>query len=288
MSLMHSYEEIAKNCLDLQKKGAEVEIIGTSKHGNKILLVSLGNGKKRVLIVCRQHGNEPTATEAMLEYIKEILTQPKKKTQFIKEKTKIFVIPVANPDGAKIFEYLCKNNKTNLLTSYAARSNRPYIGDINRDHKKRKTPEAQAIFYTVKRVQPHLIIDLHNFFPAYRYFIFQKAFYNFCPAFSAHVKIKPRIRKICYELCKVSMEAVSCVGGKSAKINGLWPGIDGRLLAVNEKVLETYYPLYFDIPSLTLEALGGFYLCNRRIEEGKRLHKAAVHAILEKFVSMKS
>jgi hypothetical protein len=285
---MHSYNEVIKECLELQNDGAQVETIGLSRHGNRILLVSFGNGDKPVLIVCRQHGNEPTSTEAMLEYMKETLTKPTKENKFIKEKTKLFIIPVANPDGAKIFEHLCRNNKTSLLTSYAARSNRPYMGDINRDHKKRKTPEAQAIFNTVKRIQPQLIIDLHNFFPAYRYFIFQKALYNFCPAMSTHAEIKPEIRKACYELCKIAIEAVRHVGGNPAKVNGLWPGIDGRLTNVNEKILETYYPLHFNIPSLTLEAMGGFNLCRRRIDEGKKLHKAAVQAILKTFASMKT
>jgi hypothetical protein len=277
---MRSYDEVVNECEKLERNGAEVETIGLSKHGNQILLVAVGNGDTTVLIVCRQHGNEPTATEAMLEYIKEMKGQP------IEEKVRLYIIPVANPDGAKIYEHLCRKNKTNLLTSYAARSSRPYLGDINRDHKKRKTPEAQTIFNTVERIQPKLILDLHNFFPAYRYFIFQKTLYNFCPACSLHAKIKPEIRRICYELCKVSINAVKQAGGNPAKINGLWPGLDGRLTTVNEKILETYYPLYHEIPALTLEALGGFNLCNRRINVGKRLHKVAVHAILEAFASM--
>jgi len=277
---MHSYDEVVEECAKLERSGAIVEAIGLSKHGNKILLVTVGDGNKPVLVVCRQHGNEPTATEAMLEYVKEI------NTRFIGDKIRLYVIPVANPDGAKIYEHLCRNNKTSLLTSYAARSNRPYIGDINRDHKKRKTLEAQAIFNMVQHVQPKLILDLHNFFPAYRYFIFQKTLYNFCPACSLHTKIKPEIRKIHIQLCKVSIEAVKQAGGSPAKINGLWPGLDGRLTTVNENILETYYPLYCDIPALTLEALGGFNMCSERLSVGKRLHKVAVHAMLEAFASM--
>lgn len=130
---MRSYDEVVKECEKLGRSGAEVETIGLSKYRNRILLVAVGNGDTPVLIVCRQHGNEPTATEAMLEYMNEIKRQP------VGEKVRLFVIPVANPDGAKIYEHLCRKNKTNLLTSYAARSNSPYMGDINRDHKKRKT-----------------------------------------------------------------------------------------------------------------------------------------------------
>jgi hypothetical protein len=278
---MHTYEEVVKECLKLQKDGAEVETIGLSKHGNKIPLVTVGVGTKRVLIVCRQHGNEPTSTEAMLEFMEEMLTRKSKEVR-------LSTIPVANPDGARIFEYLCRKNKTSLLASYAARSNRPYLGDINRDHKKRKTIEAQAIFNTIKHLKPHLILDLHNFFPANRYFTFQKAVHDFCPAYSRHAKIKTEVRRTCYGLCKVSLEAVRRAGGNPAKINGLWVRVDERLLTVNESILETYYPLHFDIPSVTLEALGGFNLCSRKINLGKKLHKVAVDAILEAFVSIDS
>lgn len=282
---MRTYQETVKECLKLQKKGAEVEEIGLSRYGNKILMTTTGKGDKPVLIVCRQHGNEPTSTEAMLEYTKEVINPPTKEYRLIKEKTKLHIIPIANPDGAKTFEHLCRNNKTSLLTSYAARSNRLYRGDINRDHKKRKTTEAQAIFNTIKRVQPHLIIDLHNFFPAYRYFILQKIPHDFCPAFSTHPKINPETQKTCHKFCTTAIEATKKAGGNPAKINGLWPGIDGRLLMINEGIIETYYPLYHNIPALTLESLGGFNMCSRGIEKGKKLHKTAVHAILKAFVS---
>lgn len=277
---MRSYDEVIRECGTFEEDGAKVETVGLSRHGNKIPLVSLGSGDTSILIVCRQHGNEPTSTEAMLYYMKEIQTRP------IRQKIRLHVIPIANPDGAKIYERICKNRKTNLLTSYAARSNRAYLGDINRDHKKRKTPEAQAIFNTVRRVQPKLMLDLHNFFPAYRYFIFQKKLYNFCPAVSLHSKIKLEIRQVSHALAKVCIEAVKEAGGNPAKINELWPGLDGRLTTVNENILETYYPLYHDIPALTLEALGGFNLCNRSIGLGKQLHKVAVDGILHRFVSM--
>lgn len=277
---MHSYDEVMKECQELGRNGAEFETIGLSRYGNRIPLVAIGDGDTRVMVVCRQHGPETTSTEAMLEYMNEIGGLP------IRKKVKLFIIPVVNPDGAKNYERLCRKNKTRLFTSYAARSNHPYIGDINRDHKKRKTTEAQAIYNTVKRVQPKLIIDLHNFYSAYRYLILQKTLYDFCPACSQHPKIKPKTRRICYDLCEVSIEAVKQAGGKPAKINGLWPGLNGRLTSTNEAILETYYSLYHDIPAITLEVLGGFNLCSKRVGVGARLHKIAVHAVLDAFVSM--
>ena len=277
---VHSYDEVMAECRQLSKSGAHFETIGLSRYGNKIPMVTMGSGETPVMVVCRQHGPEPTSTEAMLEYMHEFPALP------INELVKLLVIPVANPDGAKNYEHLCRKGEIRLFTSYAARSNRPYVGDINRDHKKQRTTEAQAIFKTVKRLQPKLMIDLHNFYPAYRYFIFQKTLYNFCPACSLHPKIKPETHKICYKMAKASIEAVRKAGGNPAKINGLWPGIDGLLTQLNETILQTYYPLYLDIPAVTLEALGGFNLCNRRIDVSARLHKAAVHGVLDAFVSM--
>lgn len=277
---MHSYEQVVKECAELKRNGTRIETIGLSKHGNKILSITVGNGDKTVLVVCRQHGNEPTSTEAMLQYVKEF------RTHNLSNKIRLHVIPVANPDGARTYEHLCRHGKTNLLTSYAARSNRTYVGDINRDHKKRKTAEAQAIFNAIRRTHPKLIIDLHNFFPAYRYFTLQKTRHNFCPAVSLHRKIKFEIRRVCIALCKVSIAAVGEVGGSPAKINGLWPGVDGRLTTVNENILETYYPLYEGIPALTFEALGGFDLCSKGLSMGTMLHKVAVNRVLTAFASM--
>lgn len=276
MSKLHSYGELVDYLGHLRNLGAKISLIGKSGLGREIHLVTVGKGGKRVLIVCRQHGNEPTSTEAMMEYAEESFNE-----EDLMEKVTISIILMANPDGAELYRKICRKGKTSILSSYVARSVKPYRGDMNRDHKKRKFPEAKVIGKAVEETEPNLILDLHNFFPNYEYTILRRPTYDFCPAISTNPKIKPETMRISYKICKIAIEAVKRAGGNPAEVNGLWPSFYGRLLMPSEKVLDTYYPLNYDIPSATFEAVGGFNLCSGKIEKGKRLHKASTSAVIE-------
>lgn len=274
-----SYREVVNEALRLEKMGAQISFLGKSLLGREIMLLSVGDGEKKLLIVCRQHGNEPTSTEAMLEYAKEMLTE--RKYRDITRKVTVSIIPLANPDGAELYHFLCKKGNPSLLVSYMARTRKPYRGDINRDHKKKKSVEAKAIDKAVKEVSPHVILDLHNFYPHYEYMILRRPIHNFCCAISTNSKIDGDVLRKNHEICRIAMKAVADVGGKPAKINGFWPGFYGHLLMPREDVLDTYYAVHFKIPSVTFEAVGGFYLCSKRLKEGKRLHRVAVEAVVK-------
>jgi len=276
MSKLHSYDELMDYLGHLRNLGAKISLIGKSGLGREIHLVTIGKGDKRALIVCRQHGNEPTSTEAMMEYAEELFNE-----EDLMEKVAVSIILMANPDGAELYRKTCRKGKTSVLSSYVARSVKPYRGDMNRDHKKRKFPEAKAIGKAVEETKPNLILDLHNFFPNYEYTILRRPVHDFCPAISTNSKIKPETMRISYKICKIAIEAVKKAGGNTAEVNGLWPSFHGRLLMPSEKVLDTYYPLNYDIPSATFEAVGGFNLCSGKIEKGKRLHKASTSAVIE-------
>lgn len=274
-----SYREVVNEALSLEKLGARISFLGKSLLGREIMLLSVGEGGKRLLIVCRQHGNEPTSTEAMLEYAREMLTE--RKYRDIIKKVTVSVVPLANPDGAELYHFLCRKGKPSLLVSYMARTRKPYRGDINRDHRKKKSAEARAVEKAVKEVSPHIILDLHNFYPKYEYMILRRPVHNFCCAISTNSKIDGEVSKKNYKICILAMKAVENVSGKPAKINGFWPGFYGRLLMPREDVLDTYYAVHFKIPSVTFEAVGGFYLCSERLWEGKLLHKVAVDAVVK-------
>lgn len=280
MSKLHSYDELVTFLSYLQNLGAKISVIGKSGLGRKIHLLTVGKGDKRALIVCRQHGNEPTSTEAMMEYAEELLSK-----ENLIERVRVSIILMANPDGAELYRKVCEKGKASVLSSYIARSVKPYRGDMNRDHKKRKFPEAKAIAKAVEETKPNLILDLHNFFRNYEYTILRRPVHDFCPAFSTNSKIKPETMRISYRICKIAIEAVRGVGGNSAEVNGLWPSFYGRLLMPSEKVLETRYSLNYDVPSATFEAVGGFHLCSRKMQVGKRLHKASTSAVVEQLAS---
>jgi len=182
-----SYEEVIRETFRLKKLGAQVSLLGKSLLGRDIVLIGVGHGEKRVLVVCRQHGNEPTSTEAMLEYANELLV--KREYRAIIGKVTLFIVPLANPDGAELYHFLCRKGKPSLLVSYMARTRKPYRGDINRDHRKKKSVEAKAIEKAVKETNPHVILDLHNFYPNYEYTILRRPVHSFCPAISTNSKI---------------------------------------------------------------------------------------------------
>lgn len=84
---------------------------------------------------------------------------------------------------------------------------------MNRDHKKRKSPEAKAIAKAVEETKPDLTLDLHNFFRNYEYAILRRPIHDFCPAFSTNAKIKPETMRISYKICEIAIEAVRGAGG---------------------------------------------------------------------------
>lgn len=280
MSKLHSYDDLVNYLDHLQNSGAKISVVGNSGMGRKIHLLTLGKGNKRALIVCRQHGNEPTSTEAMIEYSEELFNQ-----EDLMETVKVSIILMANPDGAELYRKVCQSGKASILGSYIARSVKPYRGDMNRDHKKKKSPEAKAVAKAVEETKPSLILDLHNFFPNYEYTILKRPVHDFCPAISTNSKIKPETMRTSYKICKIAIEAVKRAGGNPADVNGLWPSFYGRLLMPSEKILDTYYSLSCGVPSATFEAVGGFNLCSRKIEKGKSLHKVSTSAVIEQLAS---
>jgi hypothetical protein len=277
MLKLRSYSQTIEELELLKSLGAKLSSTGKSRLDREILAATIGKGDRRALIVCRQHGNEPTSTEAMMEYAEELLGK-----EDLMEKVRVSIIPMANPDGAELYRRICEDGRTSMLTSYVARSVKPYRGDMNRDHKKKRSSEAKAIAKAVEETRPDVLLDLHNFFQNYEYLILKKPVHDFCPAISTNPKIKPEITRKSLEICKTAIDAVRKIGGNPAGINGLWPSIHGRLLMPNEKVLDTYYSLNLDIPSATFEAVGGFSLCSKRIEKGKRLHKVSTSAAIAK------
>ncbi|RLI76109.1 hypothetical protein DRP04_12910 [Archaeoglobales archaeon] len=276
MLKLRSYDQIVEELDRLKDIGAELYSVGKSGLGREIYLVTIGKGARRALIVCRQHGNEPTSTEAMMEYAEELLGR-----EDLLEKVRVSIIPLANPDGTELYTRICSKGRTSIITSFIARSVKPYMGDINRDHKKKKFPETRAIAKAIEQIKPDVLLDLHNFFPNFEYLMLRRPVHDFCPSISTNPKIKPEIMRKNVKICKIAIEAVKRIGGNPAEINGLWPSIYRRLLMPSEKVLDTYYSLNHNIPSATFEAIGGFSLCSRRMEKGKILHKASTSAVIE-------
>ena len=120
----------------------KVSILGVSETDIPIYSVRVGSGSKRILIWSQMHGNESTTTKAIFDlfnylesgYYKEFLTS-----------CTLFIIPILNPDGAKVFTRLNANNI-----------------DLNRDAIIRSQKESIILRQVFDDFNPHYCFNLHG------------------------------------------------------------------------------------------------------------------------------
>ena len=99
----------------------------------------------RLLVLCRQHGDEPASTEALLRLIHGVAAGGDPALRSALTHVTLYVIPMVNPDGA------------------GAGTRRNSAGaDLNRDWGVFQQPETRAVAAAVKLIHPALIVDAHN------------------------------------------------------------------------------------------------------------------------------
>jgi hypothetical protein len=131
------------------RHGAELykmEQIGESVEGRSINHVWFGTGPMHVLLWSQMHGDEPTATSALLDIL-HILAghQMDAPVQRLLQQLTIHFVPMLNPDGAQRFQ---RRNAQGI--------------DINRDALLLQAPEGLALKALRDRVRPALGFNLHN------------------------------------------------------------------------------------------------------------------------------
>lgn len=102
---------------------------------------------RRLAIICRQHGDEPETTAAGAHLIYQLLQNTPRNRNLL-NRVALFIIPVANPDGAS------RKKRHNALGQ-----------DLNRDWGRGGTREVSAIMYYLQSWQPHLVVDVHQWVP---------------------------------------------------------------------------------------------------------------------------
>lgn len=113
-----------------------VQKVGESVEGRSISMISVGTGKRNILLWSQMHGDEPTATQAIFDLINFLNSDdfPDEKKLILK-KLKLHFIPMLNPDGAQQFK---RRNALGI--------------DLNRDALRLQTPEGR----TLKRMRDSL------------------------------------------------------------------------------------------------------------------------------------
>ena len=131
-----------------EKLPFEVQKIGKSFEERDIYQIKLGNGKTKVLLWSQMHGNEATATMALLDIFKffeaknDIFDDLRSK---ISEKCTLYFVPMLNPDGAERFQ---RETATGI--------------DMNRDALRLQTPEGQLLKKLQDEIKPEFSFNLHD------------------------------------------------------------------------------------------------------------------------------
>ena len=130
----------------LKKLGLKVEEVGRSNANREIYQVQFGTGKTKVFMWSQMHGDEPTATSALMDMFAYLQTHRDKGwAKTIYQNLTIRAVPMLNPDGEELYQ---RRNLQNI--------------DINRDARDLKTPEARLLKKLRDEWSPDIGFNLHN------------------------------------------------------------------------------------------------------------------------------
>jgi hypothetical protein len=125
----------------------DTQALGQSVEGRSIYSYTIGSGPKKVILWSQMHGNESTATRALLDVF-QFFNQDKLFTQTgeqILAALTIKIIPMLNPDGAERFQ---RRNAQGI--------------DINRDARALQAPESRILKKAIDEFTPDFAFNLHD------------------------------------------------------------------------------------------------------------------------------
>jgi len=154
------HEEISRflSVLDQQCAELTVKVVGrtleTREYGSKDLYLcilseekadrpsGLDRRKPTLMVIAAQHGNEQSAKEAALAFVRDLALGD---IRPLLKRINVLVIPQANPYGTRFDQ---RRNEQGL--------------DLNRDHVKLESPEVEAIHRVFRAWMPEVTLDLHE------------------------------------------------------------------------------------------------------------------------------
>ncbi len=126
----------------------ERSLLGRSVEGRPLQLIRWGEGPERVLLWSQMHGDEPTATMALMDIFNFLQASGDEfdaLRQEIRQKVSLYFIPMLNPDGAERFQ---RRNALGI--------------DLNRDALRLQSPEARVLKTVRDELEPTWGFNLHD------------------------------------------------------------------------------------------------------------------------------
>lgn len=145
------HHELTGYLVELTIEPIQKRNLGSSFEQRAITHFSWGKGPVSILMWSQMHGNEPTATLALLDLFNFIHLE--KKSEFLtwlSSKITLHVIPMLNPDGAERFQ---RRNSLGI--------------DLNRDALQFTSPESRFLKSVKDEVSPVWGFNLHDQNPRY-------------------------------------------------------------------------------------------------------------------------
>lgn len=129
-----------KNIFSVSKAGESIQ-------GRDIYLISYGKGGKKIFLWSQMHGDESTATMAIFDVLNFLSDSNhfNEIKDIIFNQTKIYFMPMVNPDGAEIFQ---RRNSFQI--------------DLNRDAQSLQSAESQILMKAFHDIIPDFGFNLHD------------------------------------------------------------------------------------------------------------------------------
>ena len=140
------HKDLQKQLEQLEKLGLIIDEVGRSYARREIYQIEFGRGATKILMWSQMHGDEPTATAALIDMF--AFLQQNRDQNWIKKlenSLTIRAVPMLNPDGADLFQ---RRNLQGI--------------DINRDARALQTPEGRLLKKLRDDFSPEIGFNLHN------------------------------------------------------------------------------------------------------------------------------